>query len=344
MKAFRIGVVGSGFMGLTHAAAADQVEGVELAGIAGGRRAAALAEQHGVVEERDSAALADRDDVDALIITTPHHLHAEDTIYALNRGKHVLVEKPMATTLEDCDAMIEAARRSGCTLALGFQQRYRNNNREACRLVQEGALGDVLLVQVNMLPSVAPMLADPGFEKSWHWWQDARSVGHILNSGPHAIDLIRWMLKSEVTQVSALCRTTRPDAQVEDTTAAVVGFANGTICALTSSCVAPDPSFPGEEFRFRLMGSKAVLDLDPYGEVRLSKDGKLQTVSVQPPVGHQEVGTLTGERRMQAYNAQLRDFVALTRGLPSEIGTAADGRAAVAACLAMLETSAAMQR
>ena len=240
--------------------------------------------------------------------------------------------------------MIEAAQRSGSTLALGFQQRYRNNNRETRRLVQEGELGDVHLVQVNMLPSVGPMLADPGFEQSWHWWQDTRSVGHILNSGPHAVDLLRWILKAEVTQVSAFCRTTRQDAKVEDTTVALIGFDNGTICALTSSCVAPDPSFPGEEFRFRLMGSKAIVDLDPYGEVRLSRDGQLQTVSTQPPVGHQAANTLTSERRMQAYNDQLRDFVALTRGLPSEIGRAADGRAAVAACLAMLESSAALNR
>ncbi len=344
MKPYRIGIVGSGFMGLTHAAAVENLAGLQLAGIAGGRRAAALAEKHGVVEAADATALADRDDVDALIITTPHHLHAADTIYALNHGKDVLVEKPMATTLEDCDAMMEAARRSGCTLALGFQQRYRKNNREARRLVQEGALGQVHLVQVNMLPSVGPMMADPGFEKSWHWWRDARSVGHILNSGPHAVDLLRWIFGAEVQHVSALCLTTQADSPVEDTTAALLKFSNGTICALTSSCVAPDPAFPGEEFRFRFMGSKGVMDLDPYVELRLSQDGKLNTVSVQPAVGHQESGTLLGPKRMQAYEDQLRNFVLAAQGQPSEIATAEDGKAAVSACLAMIDSSAAAGR
>ena len=335
----RFGIIGSGFMGMTHAAAIAQSPGAQLVAIAGGQRAPGLAEQHGVALEADASALIRRDDIDAVVITTPHHLHAAEAVDAFEHGRHVLVEKPMATTLDDCDAMIEASRRSGRMLGVGFHQRFRRNSREARTRIREGALGDVHLAQINMLPAVAPMLADPTFAGRWEWWQDPRSVGHILNSGPHAVDLMRWLLDAEVVHVAAHCRTTKPNAVVEDTTAALLEFSNGTICVLTSSCVAPTPSFPGEEFRFRLMGSRAVMDLDPFTQLRMSQGNELAVVSTQETVGHQHSSTLLGPGRLQAYLDQIENFMLAAQGMPSGIATGDDGRAAVSTCLAMLESS-----
>jgi predicted dehydrogenase len=339
VSALRVGIVGSGFMGLTHAEAVRQFEGAELAGVAGGRRAESLANRYGAPLEASAEALIDRDDVDAVVLATPHHLHAEHALRAFARGKHVLVEKPMATMLADCDAMIEAAARAGRALAVGFQQRFRVNNREARRLVREGALGTIHLVHVSMLPSVAPMLEDGGFGGKWEWWLDPRSVGHILNSGPHAIDLLRWTMGAEMRSVAALCRSTRPGVSVEDTTAALIEWDNGAVCTLDSSCVAPPPSFPGEEFRFRFLGSGAVMDLDSFTTLRVSSGGELRPASEQPATGHQSAGAFLGPGRMQAYADQLRSFVSACAGGPSEAGTGEDGRASVAGCLAMLEAS-----
>lgn len=335
----RFGIIGSGFMGMTHAAAIAQCSGAQLVAIAGGERAPGLAAQHGVAHEPDASSLIRRDDIDAVVITTPHHLHAAQALETFEHGKHALVEKPMATTLDDCDAMIDAAGKSGRTLAVGFHQRFRRNSREARARIRAGALGEIHLAQINMLPAVAPMLADPAFAGRWEWWQDPRSVGHILNSGPHAIDLMRWLLDAEVVHVSAHCRTTRPNAVVEDTTAALLEFSNGTICVLTSSCVAPTPSFPGEEFRFRLMGSRAVMDLDPFTQLRMSQDNDLVVVSTQETVGHQQSSTLLGPGRLQAYIDQIENFLLATQGLPTLVADGNDGRAAVSACLAMLQSS-----
>jgi predicted dehydrogenase len=339
MSAIRIGIIGSGFMGLTHAAAVARTEDTELVAIAGGRRAPGLAQQYAVPVEPDAARLIERADIDAIIITTPHHLHARDTLQAFSNGKHVLVEKPMATSLEDCDAMIEAAANARRVLAVGFQQRFRHNNREARRLVREGALGNLLMAQINMLASMQPMLADPGFAGSWEWWRDPRSLGHIINAGPHAIDLLRWMFAAEVESVSALCRSFVPGAQVEDTTAALLGLSNGAVCSFNSSLLAPAPSFPGEEFRFRFVGTEAVMDLDPYTELRLSREGVLVTESVQPSIGHQGSATLVNPVRMRAYEEQLAQFVAAIRGSESEIANGEDGRVSLAVCLAMLASS-----
>lgn len=339
MTRLRIGIVGAGFMGLTHAEAAAHIDETELVAVAGGRRAPGLAARYGVALEESAASLIARDDIDAVVLATPHHVHATDAIAAFERGKHVLVEKPMATTIEDCDAMIAAARRSGCALNVGFQQRFRINNREARRLVQSGELGEIHLIHVSMLPSVAPMLEDSGFGGKWEWWLDPRSVGHIINSGPHAIDLLRWMMSAEIRSVSALSLTTRPGASVEDTTAALLEWSNGVVCTINSSCVAPPPSFPGEEFRFRVMGSQAVMDLDSFTELRVSRDGTLETASVQPATGHQHAGSLLSPARMQAYFDQLRNFVSACAGGQSEAGSGEDGKAAVAGCLDMLEAS-----
>src|SRR5262249_5977834 len=139
--------------------------------------------------------------------------------------------------------------------------------------------------------------------------------------------------------VSALCRTFRSGAPVEDTTASLLAFDNGAICSLDSSLMAAAPSFPGEEFRFRFMGKKAVMDLDPFSELRISRNGVLVTLSTQDNVGHQSSGTLNNPARLQAYHDQAENFAAAIRGLDSEIAGGKDGRVSVAVCLAMLEAS-----
>ena len=119
-------------MGRTHAEAILQLgDHATLTAISGGRRAAGLAERYGIREEATAEALIRRPDVDAIIVTTPHHVHVDATVLACKEGKHVMVEKPLATTVEDCDRMIAAAANAKRILAVGYQQRFRRNNAEA---------------------------------------------------------------------------------------------------------------------------------------------------------------------------------------------------------------------
>lgn len=178
------------------------------------------------------------------------------------------------------------------------------------------------------------------FGGNWAWWNDPASVGHLLNSSPHAIDLLRWFTGGDVVTASAFSRTLLPDVPVEDTTMGLLEFSTGAICSLFSSRALPAPSFPGEDFRFRITGSTGLLDLDPYGELRQSDDQGWRTVSQQPPVKHEAADAAFADVRMQAYCDQMSAFIAAIEGQPSNVGSAADGRAGVAACLAMLESSA----
>jgi UDP-N-acetyl-2-amino-2-deoxyglucuronate dehydrogenase len=340
MDKISFGILGSGFMGRTHAEAVRRQPNAELVAIHGGTRAPALAERYGIAFEADKAALLARSDIDAVVVTTPHHLHVEEALAALAQGKHVLVEKPLATSVADCDRMLAAAAAVKRTLAVGYQQRFRVNNVRACALIREGAIGRVLAVQVSM-PMYAGAIKAGGFGGNWAWWNDPASVGHLINSAPHAIDLLRWFTGGDVVTVSALSRTFLPDVPVEDTTMGLMEFSTGTICSLFSSRALPAPSFPGEDFRFRITGSAGLLDLDPYGELRLSDEKGWRSISQQPPVKHEGSDTAFADVRMQAYCDQMSAFIAAIKGQPSDVGTGADGRAGVAACLAMIESSSA---
>jgi len=330
MKKIRFGITGSGYMGRTHAEAIRRLEGAELVAIWGGTRAPALAARCGAVCEPTLASLLARSDLDAIVVTTPHHLHADEAVRALETGRHVLVEKPMATSVADCDRMIAAAVKA---------RRVRSNNLRARELIAAGAIGKILTAQVSM-PCFLGDYKDSGFGGgNWAWWDDPASVGRSLNSSPHALDLIRGFTGARAATVSAFSRTFMPGQTNEDTTLALVEYTNGTLGSFFFSDALAAPAFPGEGFRFRLMGSAGLMDLDPYGELRVSDAKGWRVEATQPAIGHDDADAAYGEVRLGAYCAQLRSFLEAIEGQSAALGSAADGRADVATCLAMYTSS-----
>jgi len=338
MEKIRFGIFGSGYMGQTHAEAIRKLENTVLIAVAGGSRAPGLADRYSIICEPSAEALAKRSDIDAVVVTTPHYRHAHEALLSMESGKHALVEKPITTSLEDCDRLIEAAERNGVVLSVGYQQRFRANNVRARELIRSGAIGEIQAVQISMPIALADVQAG-GFGGTWDWWTNPDSVGHILNSAPHAIDLLRWITGAEVATVSSFSRTFRPRQPVEDTTMALMEFSNGMLCSLFSSCALPAPIFPHEDFRIRIMGSRGLLDLDPYRELRMADAGGWRLVSTQAEVGYDDASTAFGDARMQAYRDQITAFLDVIDGKPPAGGAPADGRAGVEACLAMLESS-----
>lgn len=325
-------------MGRTNAEAIRRTSNAELVAISGGSRAPALSNDYSVDYMSNLTDLLKRDDVDALIITTPHSCHFEETIAALNHGKHVLVEKPMSTELSHCDQMISLSRENRLSIGVGYHQRFRVNNYRARELIQQGLIGEILTVQISM-PMFAGAMKSGGFGGDWSWWNDPKSLGHIFNSAPHSIDLMRWFMGSDVKTVSAFSRTFLPGVSVEDTTLALLEFSNGAICSLYSSRALPTSIFPGEEYRIRITGEKGLIDLDPYGELRISDENGWRTVSQQPSVGHEGSDSAFGDIRMQAYSDQISAFIDLIEEKSSNIGKDIDGRAAVQVCEAILKSS-----
>ena len=339
----RIGVTGSGFMGRTHVDAADKLDSTIPVAVTGGSRSAQLATDYRIDCEASLGDLLAREDIDAVVIATPHWLHCEEALAVAAAGKHALVEKPMATALDDCDRMQQAFESRGLVLSLGYHQRFRETNYRTRDLIQSDAIGKVHCVQMSALFDIEAMRQDDGFGGSWSWWKDPRSVAHLINSAPHNIDLLRWWLQDDLTSVAAHCGTYREENPNENTTMSLLSFQSGAAATFWSSSVLPAPGFSGEDFRFRIMGEGGIIDLSPFDKLQLGRSGKMETICEQPPVGHDDSNAAFAMNRMQAYCDQMQAFVdSIQSGAPAERsgeGTPADGRAGVAAVLAILEAS-----
>ncbi len=170
-------------------------------------------------------------DIDAVDITLPHHLHAEVAIAAAEAGKHVLVEKPMATNVAEAWAMVAAAEKAGVTLMVAQSKRYMAAHRAIKRLLDERVIGQVLYVRA----SVDQHLAAIHPPDNWLFKRALAGGGSVISIGVHAIDLLRWLV-SDIVAVFAVERQSpiNPGMDCEDISVAVLEFANGAVGDLAS--------------------------------------------------------------------------------------------------------------
>lgn len=227
----RVGLIGCGGIATAHATAykrlgpdvatvvatADVVE--ELAE----RRAAELGAQHW---SSDYRAVLTNPAVDAVDICLPHHLHAEVTIAAAQAGKHILVEKPMAISMGECQAMVTAAEQAGVTLMVAQVQRYEPSYRGVRRLIETGEFGQIRAVRFDSMQNLHAILP-PG-----HWLYDGALAGGgiVISVSVHRIDLMRYLV-GDVERVTALCRPGDPPYKngAEDYASAILQFTNGAV-------------------------------------------------------------------------------------------------------------------
>jgi UDP-N-acetylglucosamine 3-dehydrogenase len=187
MHMLKVAVLGAGFMGGTHARAFARLPDVHLVGVSSRSavKAEALAAEVGAQPFADALALATDAQIDAVSVTLPTNLHKEAVIAALQAGKHVFVEKPMALTVAECDAMIAAAQASGRLLMVAHVLRFWPEYVALAGFVQSGALG-------KPLSAVAARLAEP---PAWaEWFKDpTASGGEVLDLHIHDLDTLNWL-------------------------------------------------------------------------------------------------------------------------------------------------------
>jgi len=152
------------------------------------KQAQALAKRFGAAVATTTAALAEHG-IDAAIVATPNAIHATVALQLLDAGVHVLVEKPMAVTGAECDAMIAAARASGACLAVGQMYRFNPAYRWVKALVASGALGDIRHVEVRTGAPYGWPLKSDGL-----WRRDVAGGGVLIDAGVHILDLLLWWL------------------------------------------------------------------------------------------------------------------------------------------------------
>ena len=157
--------------------------------------------------------------VDAVVICTPSHLHAGLAIGALDGGKHVFVEKPVATNTHDARCVIEAAERSGLVAMVGFNRRFHPLIEQARTLVMNGDIGRVIHIQ--------SAFCEPMAAEELSKWRRHRETGGgvLLDLGSHHIDLIRWLLNDEVNHIECSLSS---QATEHDTASLSLSMRNGT--------------------------------------------------------------------------------------------------------------------
>ena len=239
----RVGLIGYAFMGAAHSQAwrtaphfFDLPLHPELAVLVGRTpdRVAEAAERLGWAQtETDWHRLLERDDVDLVDVCTPGDAHAEIAIAALEAGKHVLCEKPLANTVAQAEAMAEAATRAaanGVRSMVGFTYRRVPAIGLARRLVAEGRLGEIRHVRAQYLQD---WIADPQAPMSWRLEKDRAGSGALGDIGAHIVDLTQYITGRQLTGVSGLLETFVEERPLAASTGSLSGAAGEGVGRVT---------------------------------------------------------------------------------------------------------------
>jgi myo-inositol 2-dehydrogenase/D-chiro-inositol 1-dehydrogenase/scyllo-inositol 2-dehydrogenase (NAD+) len=258
MKSGKLGiaVIGSGRAGLIHARNfASGIDGAKLVAMVDPFADAldsALVElgiERGYHDYRD--AMADPD-IDAVIVVTPTVYHKDIVLAAARAGRHVLCEKPMAMDADECRIMNEACAKAGVKLQIGFMRRFDRNFRKAWEAVDQGRVGDVVLVK--------SLTRGPSVPQAW-MYDIAKSNGPLAEVNSHDIDAVRWFAGSDITEVYAIAGNYRcPEAREKypdfyDNVVMNARLANGM-----QGCIDGAVSVGyGYDARLEVLGTKGVL-------------------------------------------------------------------------------------
>jgi len=313
----RMGLIGAGRMGATFAHhLINSIAEADLLAIADahGKTAGEVAARYGVDSTyNDYYRLLERPDIDAVVIASPTNTHAEVIQAAAQAGKHIFCEKPLALTMEDCDAAIAAVKAAGVKLQLGFMRRFDAGYVAAKRKIEEGLIGKPVMFKSTG--------RDPK-RTSLEFARRENSGGLIADMAAHDFDLGRWLMGSEVQRVYSEggCLVYPELQDVGDIDNAVVNlrFASGAIGNVDVSRNA----VYGYDIRTEVLGSEGGLVISKIRQTPI-------LVMTREGVTHDTVPYFM-ERFGEAYAAEIRDFVGCILEDREPAVTARDGRAAAA--------------
>lgn len=308
----RVGIVGCGDIAVVNAAAIASAPNVRLATCFDPdlELAAGLASQHGVEPTDTFERLLERDDVDAVFLMVPHHLHAPLAIAAAEAGKHVIVEKPPANDLRNAVEMVEAAERAGVVLSVCFPQRHQADVVAARYLIERGALGDISGATAELLMDRSPAYRLSGFSgrsvSDWRTSREKAGGGVLIMNLSHYVDLLHHLTGLTATEVTAFGRESAPG--IEDTIVVSARLSNGALASITGSTEVRGSVFT----QLRVWG--------PYGQVTTEHDPRfytLKSIDDLRTTRWQRFGRRPGVDIRAVYLANLA--TAIATGAPVEI-------------------------
>ncbi len=256
----RIGVIGAGGFGLLALQHFTQLPGVELVGMAGTHREAAfaVARRFGIPDIQDVDALVQRKDLDLVYIATPPFLHHPQAMKALQAGKHVICEKPLALTLEQADEMIALARKNHLLLIANLMQRYNPLFDTIRKLVEAKPLGEFLHAYFENYAS------DEGLPPTHWFWDRGKSGGIFIEHGVHFFDMFAgWLGPGRVV---AAQRALRPGTQLEEQVNCTARFRDGMLVNFYHGFTQPGRM---DRQEFRLLFERGDVRLEEWVPVRV---------------------------------------------------------------------------
>lgn len=272
-RPLRVGILGSGQAGERNASGFAQSRDCTLTAVCDvdSAKARALAERFGA-DAFDNWEVMLEQPLDILVIALPHALHVAPAVAAAAKGVHVLMEKPIATTLADAHIIIDACQQAGVLLTISFVHRFREEVKQAKSWLETGELGTPQLARSVMNGQRGAHLP------AWVTQQNLAGGGVLMYSAIHEIDRLRWLLGQEVTRVHAHTHHYDPTSEVEDSVTALLEFAGGSTATLTTSAPVY-PSLPLWETE--IVGNKGILRVQTRHYAALSNTHTHNTIDTQ---------------------------------------------------------------
>ncbi len=323
MENVRVGIIGCGWAGIRHAEAirtlSSKIDLIAACDI-DPDRAETFAAAHGIdICSSDYSEILNRETLDAVSICLPHNLHADIAVHAARAGLHVLVEKPLCTTLEEADRMIEAAKRSSVLLMVAETVRYRTLPRKVAGLLNDGAIGKPFMFRISRESFMHSELINKP------WLLKDRSGGIMYAAGIHEIDLLR-LIAGEVEHVYALdTLKTVEEMTGDETSVAMLRLKSGAVgLVLESFSIKTDPSgvsgiVHGENGTLKF--ARNVISI-----YTADKDGQPEQEQ-QIPVDE-----------INAFVAEIEDFADCIRTHREPISSAEEGKKSLACVLAAYQS------
>lgn len=238
MRKIKVGVIGCGSIAkhrhLPEYFMNNQVEIIAVCDIVEAR-VNEFAEQYNAIAYMNYEELLANPDIDAVSVCTPNYLHAPISIAALNAGKHVLCEKPMATSSEEAEQMIDAAEKNNKKLMIAHNQRFVPSHAKARQLIENGELGKIYSFRTAFGHGGPEGWSADGKE-SWFFKKKEAFIGAMGDLGVHKTDLLRYLLGEEFIEVASFIETTaKENADVDDTAVCILKTESGIIGTLAAS-------------------------------------------------------------------------------------------------------------
>jgi len=303
----KIAVVGTGIIGMSHLRAIKESQDCVLCALCDVNEAKVkkLAEEYQVPYFLDYHDIPGKVEVDAVILNLPHFLHCESTVFFLEQGIHVLVEKPMANTVEECERMIEAAKVHGCKLAVGHVMRYFDVISYVKEAIADGRFGKLCMVtnfrSVDYFAESRPR---------WFWDKKMAGGGIGMNYGAHAMDTLFYVTGEKEAEVCASFANPINEYSIESHVQFMVKMPNGVSMTQTLSGYGNY----GHEIVYYF--TNGVLKTAGVEKLYRWKDGGWEQIEL--------------EKSAPAMNRQLKDFCNLVEGKDAGIlCSAEDGRAVI---------------